>query len=70
MTSLRGRCFAGLVAVCLLGLPAWAAGPTVSLAVDASEAPRKVSTHVFENSCQSRNALPCITRNGFPRTRA
>jgi len=42
MTSLRGRCFLGLVAVCLLGIPAWAAGPTVSLAVDASQAPRKI----------------------------
>jgi predicted metalloprotease with PDZ domain len=42
MTSLRGSFFCGLIAILLIGLPAWAAGPTVSLAVDASEAPRKI----------------------------
>ncbi len=37
-----GSLFLGMFVVCLLGLPAWAAGPTVSLAVDASTAPRKI----------------------------
>src|SRR6267143_5918423 len=43
MISLRGRFFSGLAAICLLALSGFAAaGPTVSLAVDASQAPRKI----------------------------
>jgi predicted metalloprotease with PDZ domain len=43
MMALRGRSFAGLVGIGLLALPGFAAnGPTISLAVDASEAPRKI----------------------------
>jgi predicted metalloprotease with PDZ domain len=42
MTSLRGRFFYGFIGMCLLVVRSWAAGPTISLAVDASEAPRKI----------------------------
>ena len=43
MTSPRGRFFSALVAICLLTLSGFAAaGPTISVAVDASEAPRKI----------------------------
>ena len=43
MSFFRGRVVAGIAVTVLLGLPAWAAGgPTISIAVDASEAPRKI----------------------------
>jgi len=42
MTSVRSRFTYGWIGICLLVLRAWAAGPTISLAVDASEAPRKI----------------------------
>jgi predicted metalloprotease with PDZ domain len=43
MSSLRGRWPFGLVWICLLALPAFASpAPTISLAVDASDAARKI----------------------------
>src|SRR5215475_11664240 len=42
MTSVRSRFTYGLIGMCLLVLRGWAAGPTISLSVDATEAPRKI----------------------------
>ena len=42
MTSLRSRVVSALTLIFVLGASALAAGPTVSLAVDATEAPRKI----------------------------
>jgi len=42
MTSLRSRVVSALTLIFVLGASALAAGPTVSLAVDATDAPRKI----------------------------
>src|SRR5919197_362452 len=43
MSSFRGRIVSAVVVILLLGVPTLAStGPTISIAVDATEAPRKI----------------------------